>query len=228
MRTRTSSQRIGSGFTLIELLVVISIMSLLVALLLPSLAGAREASLRAQCLNNERQIFFAAMAYAADHTDLFFRNIHTNWLDPYFDQSYYYINGCQSKGADEPSTGWGGRSYGISGCVQYQWAWDPDYTIADVKRPTLTAIGADCYNNYFSSPVHFEQNTLLAGRHWGVGLQFFFFDGHAKMLDGGGSYFDTNPYAPNAEWRNYEGSHPLPGSDTSPPCSLGGCLWHPY
>ncbi len=59
----------GRGFTLIELLVVISIIALLIALLLPGLATARDASRRAQCLSQFRQIGHAMMIYASDEND---------------------------------------------------------------------------------------------------------------------------------------------------------------
>lgn len=51
------------GFTLVELLVVISIISLLVALLLPVLSNAREQSFRTRCAANERQYVTALVSY---------------------------------------------------------------------------------------------------------------------------------------------------------------------
>ena len=59
------------GFTLIELLVVISIIALLIAILLPALARAKELANRAVCSANVRSLVQSMVIYAQSNKGVF-------------------------------------------------------------------------------------------------------------------------------------------------------------
>lgn len=59
------------GFTLIELLVVISIISLLIAILLPALGSARSRARQISCMSNQRQIGVVTATYCTDFKEYF-------------------------------------------------------------------------------------------------------------------------------------------------------------
>jgi prepilin-type N-terminal cleavage/methylation domain-containing protein len=71
MRVENSSYRY-IGFTLIEILVVITIISLLVGIVMPSLSQAREQSKKAVCLSNLRSIGQGVQEYLDEHEDVYF------------------------------------------------------------------------------------------------------------------------------------------------------------
>jgi prepilin-type N-terminal cleavage/methylation domain-containing protein/prepilin-type processing-associated H-X9-DG protein len=68
------------AFTLVELLVVIGIISLLIAILVPSISRARHQSKTMQCASNMRQICQGMYTYAADNKNRF--PLNTFFPDP--------------------------------------------------------------------------------------------------------------------------------------------------
>lgn len=98
------NRRTPIGFTLIELLVVISIISLLIAILLPALGAARRQSRRIMCLANLRQCHQIACTYENDYKQL--PRVH-NGLNPDGTPNYAGIAGDLSRFSSSQSASWG-------------------------------------------------------------------------------------------------------------------------
>ena len=80
--TRLAVRR-RSGFTLVELLVVIGIISLLISILLPSLAKARAAAVKLVCQSNLRSIGQAMEMYANENKDWYPPKQRTQFVGTY-------------------------------------------------------------------------------------------------------------------------------------------------
>ncbi|MHC4571905.1 MAG: prepilin-type N-terminal cleavage/methylation domain-containing protein [Planctomycetota bacterium] len=98
------ARKIGhSGFTLVELLVVISIISMLMSILLPSLSRAREAGQRAHCLYNLRGLTLAWTMYAMDNEGKLCSP--NTWWQDWGTGNHWVADGPKWQGRDRWCTG---------------------------------------------------------------------------------------------------------------------------
>src|SRR5689334_18015504 len=103
------------AFTLVELLVVISIIALLVALLLPALAMAREQGYRSKCSAGARSVNLAASRYCTDEKGYFPASTDET---PY-PRAYNYVLTSRGYVAPEVFSKRGGCPYGPNTASDY-------------------------------------------------------------------------------------------------------------
>jgi prepilin-type N-terminal cleavage/methylation domain-containing protein/prepilin-type processing-associated H-X9-DG protein len=83
-----------SAFTLIELLVVIAIIAILIAIIIPSLAGSRESARRVICASNLRQYAVCLTTYATDYK----QHTPTQFPLPGYGSNMFACNGAPITG----------------------------------------------------------------------------------------------------------------------------------
>jgi prepilin-type N-terminal cleavage/methylation domain-containing protein/prepilin-type processing-associated H-X9-DG protein len=87
------------AFTLIEVLVVVAIIALLISILLPSLARAREGARSVQCSSNLKQLASATMMYSGDHKSVLPGPLHPMIFRDTYDAFYKTRDADPNSGA---------------------------------------------------------------------------------------------------------------------------------
>jgi prepilin-type N-terminal cleavage/methylation domain-containing protein/prepilin-type processing-associated H-X9-DG protein len=132
------------AFTLVELLVVIAIVGILIGLLLPAVQKVREASFRAQCQNNLKQI---AIAFHNHHGTLGY--FPTGGWGPNYAPTY--VNGVPAVGRQQQA-GW---AFQILPYIEAENTW---------KAGPVAAIGTT--NKIFFCPTRRTPQTVTIGDNY--------------------------------------------------------------
>ena len=136
-RWRTHQRK--AAFTLIELLVVIGIISVLIAILLPSLRKARMYAMFVQCQSNMRQLGMASIMYVNDNKG-YFPQVHVG--------KYFHTNGQDC--ASWPEWFYGGDEKG---------SWTPVARYPAAERPLARYISPNseafhCPGDSYSAEIN--------------------------------------------------------------------------
>ncbi|HLH53941.1 MAG TPA: type II secretion system protein [Verrucomicrobiae bacterium] len=217
-----------AAFTLVELLVVISIIAILLALLMPSIARAKLKANQTSCLNKMRQLTMAATMYSNDHDEEFPpRRLTTNaWphkLKPYYlnwqilacPSDHFGIAGLVQNDVSP------NRSYLINGFNDYfkvslspadyklvqQWKFAHGMKVAAIKKPSDTILFGEKRTG--SRHVHMDIDQGKRGndfeeiehaRHGQVS-NFAFVDGSVRFVKKYGELYPENLWAVIEEFR---------------------------
>jgi len=185
------------AFTLIEVLVVITIIGILAALLLPALGQAKQAALKAKCIDHERQLFLAARMFADDHDGwLPARGLggDDRWpaaFKPYVggNTGIYYCPNSKDvveQSGDPYSNTHNNTAYIINGfndIIPYN---TPNSVMIDsLPKPSDTILfGEELDGNgeFYMDLVENNQNTILDYMRHNIGACYVFADGHGEWV----------------------------------------------
>jgi prepilin-type N-terminal cleavage/methylation domain-containing protein/prepilin-type processing-associated H-X9-DG protein len=193
MRPRTR------GFTLIEILVVIAVLTLLAAMLFPTLTLARDSACRSRCLSNLHQLALAHQAYVQDFDEaLPFWEISTPsgpqpwtvFLRPYFrdarllDQSFTSPDARRASGwlADYVMCTWGPGGWGTLSSPYWRWPGAPSGDPAVPGPMRLAEVRRQAETLQFIDGLTFAAGSSTFSYHPNGVRNGAFLDGHVHAI----------------------------------------------
>jgi len=151
-----------AAFTLIELLVVIAIIAILIAILLPALAGARESSKSVICLSNLRQIGTGLMAYAYDFKGQIWEAGSAPSAGPPATNDPIRFWYAQPRNPTVPNTGLGGTNPVVVGtAIEYMTSVDRIFSCPTNQRKAFANIGVNGTDPMWQTPQNELQRVLF-------------------------------------------------------------------
>ncbi len=183
MLRKTVNRRRKTGFTLIELLVVISIIAILISILLPALAKARELANRAVCMANVRGIIQAMTVYAQSNNSTFPEApAHTN-------------NGAITNAPSNPGSG--------AGSWRKSALWFAGQTALNTVQEWYSPVRVDSAQPLagpwilvlqgYTTPASFICPSDPIGRHASVEYDLYLSNGTSIPESAQGNFGDTPP-----------------------------------
>lgn len=161
------------GFTLIELLVVVAIIAILAALLLPSLAKAKQSAYRIKCVSNLKQLGAAIEMYTGDNDDRLPGPVWQGFYDTYFNDGTqngkvrmpYYIATYLGLPAASSEV----RRLQVAICPSAQRAWtsaSPGTPMESLRQPLSYIVSVEVQNktnDVISRPFGYPYGSLPSG-----------------------------------------------------------------
>lgn len=189
------------AFTLIELLVVLSIVTLLVALLLPSLSKAMDASKKTTCGSNLRQLNIAMAMYLNDNRGVFKPTIFKAGIWP----------ATVPKQANIIWENWsGGRAVGMGHFVKLGYVtglagfYCPSNTYISTSTDHGPVAAVTKYGTAATAYTDYSLDTILMEKPWDFTLpsNFMLFEVHPSFPVFADTFMQGDPSYPT-QWNQY-------------------------